>query len=205
MAHPHHHAQSSQRKFDIPYEKTIDIHCFLDSTKAFTALYHHRYGLHNSFGISACQIIFTGDLTSDEIAKVAGEHIIEDLGFIPNIVDITAHLPTNILSEKKSLGPRKRHLNAIGEDAPTWIRLIENTFGEALPLFLNSFGPFLLEKLLGEITHIFNKEIPVRFAMERYILAATGEIQDFSHVIRQLPDSREMYANALALSKEHIS
>lgn len=90
MSKPWIHAKSSARKFGGEPEDYLDIHDFMDSTKAALADVRHRAILHNSFGCFIAEKVF-GTVRTNSDGKeysprdVAEQHILEDMGHIPTI------------------------------------------------------------------------------------------------------------------------
>lgn len=58
MAHSYHHAVSSARRFGGEADEYLELHSFMDSTKAAWGDQRHRAVLHNSFGIYLTEEIF---------------------------------------------------------------------------------------------------------------------------------------------------
>ena len=114
MAHPHHHAVSSSRKWGGTPDDYIEVHNFFDQTKALMADFRHRALLHSSFGIFLVEQVFGATIElstcmrcgktraehgyepdmSAEICAfkpklipvrwIGEQHVQEDLGFIPS-------------------------------------------------------------------------------------------------------------------------
>lgn len=99
MAHPHHHAVSSARKFGGVASDYHEIHSWFDQTKGHLADARHRAILHSSFGIFLCEQMFgvTFRRASDGVevpTRTIGEqHVREDMGRIPSIQDWLGELP----------------------------------------------------------------------------------------------------------------
>ena len=92
------HAKSSAKKFGGKPEDYLDIHDFMDSTKAAEPSVRHRAIFHNAFGCFIVQRVFgTFRLNSDDKEysprDVAEQHIIEDLGTIPTLSDWLRTMP----------------------------------------------------------------------------------------------------------------
>ena len=87
---PYIHAKSSCKKYGGHPEDYLDIHQFIDSTKASVPDVRHRAILHSSFGCFLVEQIF-GVIRVNSIGKeysprdIAEDHCIEDLGFIPSL------------------------------------------------------------------------------------------------------------------------
>jgi hypothetical protein len=87
---PYLHANISAKKFGGIAADYLDIHNFIDSSKACLPDYRHRAMLHNSFGCFIVEQMFGVTRTNSEgkvysPRDVAEAHIIEDLGFIPTV------------------------------------------------------------------------------------------------------------------------
>lgn len=95
MSKPFIHAQSSARKFGGSWTDYIEIHEFLDSSKAVTSLPTHRALTHNSWFISTVLPRVFGEVfhrKSDgkpvSTRDVGEQHVAEDFrGFIPSASD----------------------------------------------------------------------------------------------------------------------
>lgn len=90
MSKPFIHAKSSVRRYGGVPEDYIDIHQFMDSSKAALPDVRHRAVLHSAFGCFIVEEMF-GKSKVNSAGKeysprdVAEDHIIEDLGFIPTL------------------------------------------------------------------------------------------------------------------------
>ena len=92
------HARSSAKKYGGVPEDYLDIHDFMDSSKAALADVRHRAILHSSFGCFIVEKVFGHErLNSDNrrysVRDVAEDHIIEDLTFIPSLDRWLSGLP----------------------------------------------------------------------------------------------------------------
>jgi hypothetical protein len=87
---PYLHAKISVKKFGGKAEDYIDIHNFIDSSKACMPDIRHRAILHSAFGCFLVEQMY-GIVRTNSDGKeysprdVAEEHIKEDLGFIPTV------------------------------------------------------------------------------------------------------------------------
>lgn len=102
MSKPLLHAQSSARKFGGTWEDYIDIHEFLDSSKAVIADNRHRALTHNSWFIATVIPRVFGEvfarksdgslISSRDIAEL---HVLEDYRkkFIPSASDFLSRIP----------------------------------------------------------------------------------------------------------------
>lgn len=95
---PLDHARKSVRRYGGVVEDYLDIHEFLDMSKAGHADMRHRMMLHNSMGPYACVVAF-GDLltptagTAVSVRQIAEDHILEDMGRIPNLSEFCSLIP----------------------------------------------------------------------------------------------------------------
>lgn len=92
MAHPHHHAVSSARKWGGRPDEYLAIHEWFDASKAITADFRHRALRHHAEGIFMCETIFGSTITLSTgrqipVRWIGEQHVTEDLGFIPSFVD----------------------------------------------------------------------------------------------------------------------
>lgn len=82
------HAKVSVKRHGGVIEDYIDIHNFIDHSKAAMPDVRHRAILHSSFGCYLAEQIFGVYITNKDgkhisVRDIAEEHIQEDLGFIP--------------------------------------------------------------------------------------------------------------------------
>lgn len=87
---PIKHAKTSARKYGGHPEDYLDIHQFMDSSKASIPDVRHRAILHSSFGCFIVEQMFGVERTNSEGKQycprdIAEDHCIEDLGFIPTV------------------------------------------------------------------------------------------------------------------------
>lgn len=102
MSKPYIHAQSSARKFGGIFEDYLEIHEFLDSSKAVIADNRHRALTHNSWFISVVIPRVFGEVfarksdgaivSSRDVAEL---HVLEDFRkrFIPSAHDFLSKIP----------------------------------------------------------------------------------------------------------------
>lgn len=87
---PYLHAKISAKKFGGVPEDYMDIHNFIDSSKACMPDIRHRAILHSAFGCFLVEQMYGATRFNSEGKEysprdVAEAHIIEDLGFIPTV------------------------------------------------------------------------------------------------------------------------
>ena len=92
MAHPIKHAESSARKFGGKPEDYLQLHNWLDESKAYIPDFRHRCLRHHSQGIFLLEEIFGVVIVNSRGTEVPvryiGEmHVKEDLGWIPTAQD----------------------------------------------------------------------------------------------------------------------
>lgn len=84
------HAKISVKTYGGKIEDYIEIHNFIDSSKASMPDVRHRAILHSSFGCYLAEQVFgtyfkNSDGKDVSVRDVAEEHIIQDLGFLPSM------------------------------------------------------------------------------------------------------------------------
>jgi hypothetical protein len=96
VSNSYFHAQSTARKFGGTPEDYIEIHEFLDGSKMTFGDVRHRALLHNTWGIWMVQQMFGRVIMIEKkhggkkpvaVREIAENHILEDLGFIPEVGD----------------------------------------------------------------------------------------------------------------------
>src|SRR5262249_43707830 len=100
MAKPWIHAQSPARHFGGKPEDYLDIHEFLDSSKAAVADNRHRALTHNAWFLSVVLPRVFGETRANSNGKVYSvrdigeQHVLEDYGgrFIPSAQDFLAEM-----------------------------------------------------------------------------------------------------------------
>ena len=102
------HAKNSVKLHGGTVDDYLPLHLWLDQTKLHVADLRHRVILHNSFGIGLCEERFGPYLTNSDGKKVptrklAEQHVIEDIGFIPSLDHSLKHTPIT-----KMVAPRLR-------------------------------------------------------------------------------------------------
>jgi hypothetical protein len=107
MSHPHFHAKSSVKAFGGKPEDYIEIHNFLDSSKAHLADARHRAILHSSFGCFIAEKVFGLTIKNSDgkdvpVRAICEKHILEDLGHIPTVSDWLKNMPIEEWMYKKS-------------------------------------------------------------------------------------------------------
>ncbi|MGC2236047.1 MAG: hypothetical protein WA584_07790 [Pyrinomonadaceae bacterium] len=89
---PLQHAQISQKTHGGTWQDYVEIHNFLDSSKAACAHFKHRFLLHHTEGIELGVRIFGEKFTNSEdksieTRRLLTEHLIEDVGKVMKVED----------------------------------------------------------------------------------------------------------------------
>lgn len=95
MGKPHHHANSSAKKFGGKMEDYLEIHVLMDSSKIAFADNRHRTLTHNSWFINhILPKVFGDTITNSEgkmisVIDIGEQHVLEDFAyhFIPTAQD----------------------------------------------------------------------------------------------------------------------
>ncbi|MGN6108970.1 MAG: DUF6915 family protein, partial [Kofleriaceae bacterium] len=95
---PFLHARGSASRWGGKPEDYIEIHDFIDSSKAAMPDMRHRAALHNAFGCFLVERVFGRTIVNSDgrevsTRDVAESHIIEDMGFLPSLEDWLDELP----------------------------------------------------------------------------------------------------------------
>lgn len=172
---PLQHAQISAKKYGGCWQDYIELHSFLDSSKAACAHFKHRFLLHHAEGIEIAVRIFgetivnsDGEIISTE--KLLTGHLIEDVGRIVSVEDWAKDLfPTSNDSIYQFLAKKRNQiendsvkgeadlLRAFNLSEKEISRIkdflnfpLQNSTHPAAILFShNSFSIFLAEKVFG--------------------------------------------------------
>jgi hypothetical protein len=97
MANSYHHAVSSAKKWGGVPEDYQAIHDWFDQSKELWADFRHRALRHHTQGIYECERTFghaikisTGRMVP--VRLIGEQHVQEDCGFIPTIMDWYGHI-----------------------------------------------------------------------------------------------------------------
>jgi hypothetical protein len=87
---PWHHSKIHAKKFGGVPEDYLELNNFMDSSGYSHADIRHRAALHHNFGIYICEQVFGQTIKNSDgkdvpVKDIATRHIIEDLGFVPNM------------------------------------------------------------------------------------------------------------------------
>lgn len=94
---PLEHAQRSAKRYGGTTADYLDIHEFLDQTKAAHPDMRHRAILHNSMGTFIVSQAFgeirkVGD-REVSVRQIAEDHIVEDMGRLPSVSEFISLIP----------------------------------------------------------------------------------------------------------------
>ena len=178
---PLQHAQISQKTYGGCWRDYIEIHSFLDSSKAACAHFKHRFLLHHREGIELGVKIFGEIITNSEnreieTRRLLTDHLVEDVGRIVTVEDWAQDLLPQkensafyrFLTKKREQIERDETTSEnellrafhLGESDARRIKeflrfpLSDSSHPAALLVSHNSFGVFVAEKLVG---HAFAK------------------------------------------------
>lgn len=170
------HAQITTKTYGGCWTDYIEVHSFLDSSKATCAHFKHRFLLHHAEGIELGVRVFGEAISNSEgrevaTRKILTEHLIEDVGKMVTVEDwMQSLLPDSDGSFYKQLAKKREQIeaNAIrgerellsdafgltDEDAAAVqvflaFPLINSAHPAALLVSHNSFAVFLAEKIFG--------------------------------------------------------
>lgn len=172
---PLQHAQISAKTYGGVWTDYIEVHNFLDSSKATCAHFKHRFLLHHAEGIELAVRLFGEELTNSDgqtisTRQILTDHLIEDVGCKVSIEDWANGLMPKEDSKFYQFLVKKREqieadeikgekellntFNLSDEDISaikSFLALpLQNSKHPAAILFShNSFGIFLAEKHLG--------------------------------------------------------
>ena len=210
---PLQHALISAKTYGGNWKDYIEIHNFLDSSKATCAHFKHRFLLHHAEGIELGVRIFGETFVNGENRKVPvrqllTDHLVEDLGKVATIDDWARDLVPDRSSKFYQFLAKKRDqiennavkgetelLEAFGLSAEdrAAIRdflsfpLLNSAHPAALLISHNSFAVFLAEKIFG---YSFFKEntrsqqlVSVREVLERLIFLRFKAIYSLAEII----------------------
>lgn len=169
------HAQISAKTYGGCWQDYIEVHNFLDSSKAACAHFKHRFLLHHIEGIELGVRIFGETVINSEkreipVRRILTDHLIEDVGRIVTIEDWVRDLMPkqddkfyNFLAKKREQietgvvnGERElfEAFNLKHEDVAAGKKFLAFPFETcahpaALLISHNSFTVFLAEKIFG--------------------------------------------------------
>lgn len=178
---PLQHAQISAKKYGGCWQDYIELHSFLDSSKAACAHFKHRFLLHHAEGIEIAVRIFGETLVNSDgeivsAKSLLSKHLIEDVGRIVSVEDWAKDLfPTSNDSIYQFLAKKRNQIESgfvkgetelfrafnLSEKDVSAIKdflrfpLKNSTHPAAILFSHNSLAIFLAEKIFG---YAFEKE-----------------------------------------------
>lgn len=220
MAHAFYHAKSSARKFGGTLEDYLDLHTFMDSTKAHVPDNRHRLFLHNAWGIFFVEEIFGTTITRQSDGKqvptrtILEQHVKEDFGgkiptleqcFDPSMKTYFSPLDDNewshCIHSAKTFGGEPidymvlhKHINQVRNVYP-------HDAGQTL--LHNAWGISLLVVALGEtfVRPSDRKVCSIRAVLEAHVQKDRGCIPTMAQSIEHIQVARWMSQDALPLSQ----
>lgn len=210
---PLQHAQISQKTHGGKWQDYIEVHSFLDSTKAACAHFKHRFFLHHAEGVELGVKIFGQNLVNSEgktveIRQLLTEHLIEDVGGVVTIEDWARDLLPKTTDPFYQFLAKKRE--QIENDQITGEKELFDAFNlsekdraavkdfllfplknsyhpAALLVSHNSFAVFLAEKSLG-ISFVKNNPaqtqlVSVREVFERLIFLRLKSVYSPAEIV----------------------
>lgn len=228
MAKPRIHALSSAKKFGGQPDDYGKIHQFMDSSKSAHAGLVHRALFHHEGATAIVEKVFGVELhvtvhTKVPVASVVEQHIVEDLGYVPNL---SAYLKefhaerwaASRLSDPTRPPDRHAEVNAKkwGGVPADYIRIHEfmDQF-ETEPLTVDfrrrsrivlhhAFGCFVAEWAIGEtITNLDGRVVSVRDIAETHIIREFGHIPDLGDWAR-LVDVKPWMSGTRVLAPKNV-
>jgi len=210
---PLQHAQISQKKHGGKWQDYIEVHNFLDSSKAACAHFKHRFFLHHVEGIELGvklfgQSVANSDEKPIETRQLLTEHLIEDVGTLVTVEDWARDLlPNENDSFYKYLAKKRDQIenDAIASEKELFdvfnlsekdraavkdfllFALKNSNHPAALLVSHNSFAVFLAEKILG-IAFVKNNPshkqlVSIREVFERLIFLRLKSIYSPAEII----------------------
>ena len=181
---PLQHARISVKKYGGSWMDYIELHSFLDSSKAACAHFKHRFLLHHAEGIGLAVRIFGEKIINSENREISTgrlliEHLIEDLGRVVTVEDWAQSLmPKQNDSFYKFLAKKREQVEVGAVQGETELLsafglvekdiaaiqaflafpLADSEHPAALLVTHNSFAVFLAEKIFGYAFVKNNKE-----------------------------------------------
>ena len=172
---PLQHAQISQKTYGGSWTNYIEVHNFLDSSKAACAHFKHRFLLHHREGIELGVKIFGETVTNSEnrtieTRRLLTDHLIEDVGRVVTVEDwVRDLLPDANNSFYRFLAKKREQIETgrisgenelfdafnLREDDRAAVRnflaypLRNSAHPAALLISHNSFAVFLAERIFG--------------------------------------------------------
>lgn len=219
---PLQHAQISQKTHGGCWRDYIEVHNFLDSSKATCAHFKHRFLLHHVEGIELAvkicgQKLANRDHKTIETRQILTEHLIEDLGKVVTVEDwAQALLPDGKVKFNQFLAGKREQIEndsvagekelfdrfKLGENDRAAVRefllfpLKHSTHAGALLFSHNSFAIFLAEQLFGvafvKDVGSKNQLVSVREVFERLIFLRLKTVYSPAEIVARTSESAWM-------------
>lgn len=215
MANPQVHARSSARTFGGTWEKYIELHAFLDSSKLHYAKATHRALLHHEFGKRLAIKFFGHDYGmvggDEKAAALVDQHFSEDFTrFTPTVTkwfegSNACDRPQMCkkLTIDEQCAESVRHFGGDPEDYRELHEFLDAIMTEvegAWGITHSTFGLGLAETWFGYV--IGPRCVPTRTVAEKHILAEYRTIPSAQDWLSALPIQPWMYNQASQLSME---
>lgn len=196
MAKPVYHAENSVRHFGGVISDYQKIHCKIDQSKSAHPKMSHRIIYHSDYGIELICKIFGEQLINTDgvkidIASIVKQHIVEDLGFLPNLADWLAEFEhDNELITRPGLNCERhaevsaRNFGGRSEDYLEIHQLMNSPlkYGSAgRAIFHNAFGIYVVEDIFGvSVLNSSGRMIATREVAEQHVLRTYQKIPTLS-------------------------
>lgn len=219
---PLQHAQISAKTYGGKWQDYIEVHNFLDSSKAACAHFKHRFLLHHAEGIELGARIFGEPLVNSEnetveTKRLLTDHLIEDVGRIVSVEDWARDMLPNkndsfykflekkrtsieadqILGENESLAAFNLSENEIAA-VKKFLRFPLETSAHPAALLVshNSFAVFLAERIFGcafvKNTNSQQQLVAVREVFERVIFLRMKSVYSPAEIVARTASTEWM-------------
>lgn len=220
MAHPYHHALSSQKRFGGQVEDYLTVHRWFDATKAHIADARHRLLRHQSLGIFIAEQKFGVTITNSSqnqipIRPLAEQHVQEDFSFIPSVQQCFENLPLerwmleNYECDTPSVHARwsAKQFGGKTEDHLPIHQFLEDSrlhLSDARHRVLlhTTLGVQTVEEVFGLELPTSDQTVPTRLIAETHIKADLGFIPTVEEALDSLPLESWMFRGAQALTRK---
>ena len=214
---PLQHAQISAKTYGGNWTDYIEVHSFLDSSKAACAHFKHRFLLHHAEGIELGVKIFGETILNGEGHKISTrriltEHLIEDVGRIVSVEDwAQSLLPDSnnsfykFLANYKFLAKKREQIEAGAVRGER--ELLSNTFGltDETTASVKEFLTFPLKNSVHPVALLVSHNSFAIFLAEKifgYAFAKKGGERSSSK--KQLVSVREVFERLIFLRMKTV-
>ncbi len=205
---PLQHAQISAKKYGGSWSDYIELHSFLDSSKATCAHFKHRFLLHHAEGIELAVRLFGDQIINSKgqtipIRQVLTDHLIEDVGKIVSIEDWANSLMPKLDTSFYKFLAKKRE--QIENDLIKGERALFRAFSlqEKDISEINNFLRFPLQNSTNPIALLFSHNSFSIFLAEKifgYALVKNGEGRNSKQIVA----TREVFERLIYLRMKAI-